>query len=69
MPSVQATGSNYTGKTRYYDIEQRSNMLAGGAWQPVPNYTNIPGNGSIISCTNAIIQNPAAFYRFKVWLQ
>jgi hypothetical protein len=63
MPSVQGTD----GKTRYYDVELRTNLMV-GSWQPVSGYTSIFGNGSIISCTNAI-QNPAAFYRAKVWLQ
>jgi hypothetical protein len=63
MPSVQATD----GKTRYYDVELRTNLML-GSWQPVPGYTNILGNGSMISCTNAT-QNQAAFYRARVWLQ
>jgi beta-mannanase len=68
VPSIQATGTNYASKSRYYGIEQRTNLLV-GSWQPVPGYTNVSANGSIISCTNAIIQNLAAFYRSKVWLQ
>jgi formylglycine-generating enzyme required for sulfatase activity len=64
VPSVQATG----GKTRYYDIEMRTNLLDGASWQPVPSYTNIPGNGSIVTCTNAT-QDHARFYRVKVHLQ
>jgi formylglycine-generating enzyme required for sulfatase activity len=67
LPSIQASGSDYSGKTRYYDIELRTNLLI-GSWQPVPGYTNIFGNGSIISCTN-VTQNQATFYRTKVWLQ
>jgi hypothetical protein len=63
VPSVQASG----GKTRYYNIEQRTNLLL-GSWQPVSGYTGMLGNGSIIACTNAI-QNQGAFYRSKVWLQ
>jgi hypothetical protein len=68
VSSIQAAGSNYNGKARYYDIEQRTNLLAGGAWQPVPNYTNVLGNGSIIVYTNAI-QDRAIFYRVKSRLQ
>jgi hypothetical protein len=63
VPSVQATG----GETRYYDVEYRTNLLT-GSWQPAPNYTNIPGNGSVIVCTNTV-QDQAKFYRAKVWLQ
>jgi hypothetical protein len=67
VPSIQATGSNYTGKTRYYDIELRTNLMA-GAWQPVPSYTDILANGSIIACTNAP-QDQVKFYRAKARLQ
>jgi hypothetical protein len=63
VPSIQATG----GKTRYYDVEQRTNLLL-GSWQPVSGYTDILGDGSVISCTNQT-QDPAKFYRVKVWLQ
>jgi formylglycine-generating enzyme required for sulfatase activity len=67
VPSLQATGPNYTGKTRYYGLEMRTNLLL-GAWQPVTGYTNVPGDGSVITCTNAI-QDLAKFYRVKVRLQ
>jgi formylglycine-generating enzyme required for sulfatase activity len=63
IPSVQATG----GKTRYYDIELRTNLFT-GSWQPVSSYTNLAGNGSVITCTN-ITQDRAGFYRVKVSLQ
>jgi hypothetical protein len=67
IPSIQATGPNYAPKSRYYDIEQCINLLT-GSWQPIPNYTNIPANGNLITCTNAP-QNAAAFYRAKARLQ
>jgi formylglycine-generating enzyme required for sulfatase activity len=63
VPSVQATG----GKMRYYDIELRTNLSI-GSWQPVSNYTNILGDGSVITCANAT-QDHARFYRAKVHLQ
>jgi hypothetical protein len=67
VPSIQAAGSNYTGQTRYYDVEIRTSLLS-GAWQLVSGYTGILGNGNIITCTNAI-EDPTMFYRAKVWLQ
>jgi hypothetical protein len=60
---VKATG----GKTRYYDVELRANLLS-GTWQPVSDSTNMPRNGIIISCTNAT-PDQAKFYRAKVRLQ
>jgi hypothetical protein len=67
MPSVQATGSNYTGKARYYDVELRTNLLS-GSWQLAPNYTGILANGSIIVLTN-VTPDQTKFYRAKVRLQ
>jgi hypothetical protein len=63
MPSVQATD----GKTRYYDVELRTNLML-GSWQAVPGYTNILANGSSIVYTNGI-QDSAKFYRARVWLR
>jgi hypothetical protein len=68
IPSIQATGSDYAGKNRYYDIEQCTNLLSGGAWLPVPGCSNIPASGGIIGCTNATADH-TKFYRAKVWLQ
>jgi hypothetical protein len=68
IPSIQATGSNYSGRTRYYDIEQCTNLLSGATWQPAPGYSNVLANSGIIACTNAT-PAPISFYRAKVWLQ
>jgi hypothetical protein len=68
VPSIQATGSNYNGKSRCYDIEQCTNLLSGGTWQPISGCTGILGNGSVIACTNASADR-AKFYRAKVRLQ
>jgi hypothetical protein len=68
VPSIKATGTNYNGVTRYYDIEQCTNLLTGGAWQPAAGYSGIQANGGIIACTNAA-QSPAKFYRVRAWLQ
>jgi hypothetical protein len=67
VPSVQ-TNSYYPNVTRYYNIEQCTNLLTGGTWQPAPGYSGILANGGIIAYTNAT-QDPAKFYRAKVRLQ
>jgi hypothetical protein len=68
VPSIVATGANYTNVTRYYDIEQSTNILTGGSWQPVPGCAGISANGGFIACTNAS-QDQAKFYRAKARLQ
>jgi hypothetical protein len=67
VPSIAATGTSYTGKGRYYDLELRTNLTA-GSWQPVTGYTNILGNDSVIIYTNGT-QEQAKFYRVKARLQ
>jgi uncharacterized repeat protein (TIGR03803 family) len=67
VPSI-LTDSNYNGLTRYYDIEQCTNLLISGSWQLVPNYSGLPANGGIVACTNAT-QDHATFYRARAKLQ
>jgi hypothetical protein len=67
VPSVQ-TNSDYTGVNRYYEIDECTNLLAGGSWQPAPGYTGLLASGGIIACTNAA-QNNTTFYRARVLLQ
>jgi hypothetical protein len=68
VPSVQ-TNSDYTGVNRYYEIDECTNLLGGGSWQPAPGYTGIVANGGIIACTNTASQTPVIFYRAKAKLQ
>ena len=68
VQSIQTTTNYPNGVTRYYAIEQCTNLLIGGAWQPTPNCTGIVANGGIIACTNAS-QNNTTFYRAKATLQ
>jgi hypothetical protein len=67
LPSVQ-TNSFDAGLTRYYEIDQCTNLLADGSWQPAPGYTSILANGGIIACTNATAPH-TTFYRAKAKLQ
>ena len=67
VPSIAATGTDYSGKTRYYDLESATDLLVGG-WQPIPGYTGLLGNGSVIVYTNAP-QNGVMFYRARTRLQ
>jgi outer membrane protein assembly factor BamB len=53
FPTISASGSDYTGKTRCYDLETSTNLLS-GAWLPVANETNIIGANVTVSYTNAV---------------
>jgi len=67
VPSV-LTNSDYSGVNRYYEIDECTNLLTGGTWQPAPGYTGLPASGGIISCTNAA-SGFTMFYRVKAKLQ
>jgi hypothetical protein len=67
VPSVQ-TNSDYSGVNRYYEIDECTNLLQGGTWQPAPGYTGLPASGSAIACTNSA-SGIATFYRAKARLQ
>jgi len=67
VPSVQ-TNSDYAGLNRYYEIDQCTNLLTGGIWQPASGCTGVLATGGILACTNAA-QNQVIFYRAKATLQ
>ena len=66
-PIVEASGTGYFGKRRYYDLLTATN-LATGSWQLVPGATNIPGATGTFNYTNTAPLN-AAFYRVEARLQ
>ena len=68
VPSIQTDPTNYPSLTRYYEIDQCTNLLVAGSWQSVSNYTGIPASGGMLACTNAP-QNRTTFYRAKAKLQ
>jgi hypothetical protein len=67
FPSLSATGSDYTGKTRYYTLESSTNIINGG-WQAVASCSNLPGTGTPVSYTNAS-PSGCMFYRVRARLQ
>jgi outer membrane protein assembly factor BamB len=66
FPTISASGSDYTGKTRCYDLETATNLL-GGAWLPVVNETNIIGANLTVTYTNAV-SDRTRYYRVGVKL-
>jgi hypothetical protein len=66
-PFVQASGADYIGKTRYYDIEYRTSMTT-GSWQLVPGSSGIMGDGSVIAYTNTT-PDQSEYYRARTRLQ
>lgn len=65
--TIEAAGAGYEELDRYYDLEDSPDPWS-GAWQPVPGYTNLVGDGSTVTHTNDLNNFPR-FYRVKAWLQ
>jgi len=66
MPTLEATGTGYTGKTRYYALQQSTDLRT-GIWQPVPGLTNLPATGSTVIYTNSA-PSPVLNFRAQTWL-
>jgi hypothetical protein len=66
--TIPTSGSNYVGKTRYYSMQDSTNISAPGTWQWIANYTNILGDGSLITYTNAS-PGTRRWFRIKARLQ
>ena len=66
--SEAVTGSGYFGLERRYDLLQTTNLAAPASWTVIPGYSNLPGNGSVVTYTNAIT-NSTWSARGRVWLQ
>jgi endo-1,4-beta-D-glucanase Y len=66
-PTLEASGTGYFGKRRYYDLLTRTNLTT-GAWQSVQGATNLAGVTGTFSYTNAAPVN-AAYYVVRTRLQ
>jgi len=68
FPTIEASGTGYSGLSRYYKLEKREAMGAGHVWQALPGCSNIVGRGQDAVYTNTIPQTPL-FFRGRVWLE
>ena len=64
----QATGTGYTGLTRYYAVEITTNLANAASWVPLSGYSHITGANQTVTFTQPA-SGPNAFYRLKAWLQ
>jgi hypothetical protein len=67
IPTIPA-GSEYEGRSRYYSLVTTSNLTQ-GTWSAIPGWTNLPGFGQTLACTNDAVTNGMWFYRGRVQLQ
>jgi hypothetical protein len=65
-PMLAATGTYYTGMTRYYGLESATQLL-NAIWQGVPNETNTTGSTSTVVYTNSF-PDSRRFFRAKAKL-
>ncbi len=62
--ATAATGTGYSGITRYYDVETSTTL---NSWAGLSNYTGIIGAGQTVTFTQSPVSGPR-FYRLKVRL-
>ena len=66
---LPAAGPGYEGRSRAYDLDYASNLLAPG-WLLVPGYSNLSGNHAFILCTNPPPAGAAPiFFRVRARLE
>jgi hypothetical protein len=66
--SLSASGTDYTGKQRFYTLESATNLISPN-WQAVLNYSNLLGNDALDIYTNANLVMNSVFYRVRTHLQ
>lgn len=44
-----ASGAGYEGRTRFYSLQQSTDVGASEAWQDVPGFTRVPANGQPVN--------------------
>ncbi|RME93492.1 MAG: hypothetical protein D6766_08115, partial [Verrucomicrobia bacterium] len=67
IETVAAQGPGYDGRTRRYELETTTDLIH-GPWAPVPEFGDVPGDGTTIRFTPAPNEQPA-FYRLRVRLE
>lgn len=61
-----ASGTGYTGRTRHYALERRTD-LSSGTWAPVAGFEDIVGGNQTLNHVTPP-GSPRAFYVLRVWL-
>jgi hypothetical protein len=67
--ALSAQGVGYDGRSRFYALDVTTNLF-NGAWQPVSNFSRIPGRDQmVVHAEPDSGTNPPAFFRARVWLE
>jgi hypothetical protein len=61
----RATGTGYTGRTRYYDVQTTTDLANTDSWADLPGFTNIVANDQVVAVVQAVSASPR-FYRLRV---
>jgi len=63
-----ASGTGYTGLTRYYTVQTNTDITSYSGWQPLCGYTNIVGANQTVTITLPA-GDPRRFYRLGISVQ
>jgi hypothetical protein len=61
----RATGTGYTGRTRYYDVQTTTDLANTASWADLPGFTNIVANDQVVAVVQAVGASPR-FYQLRV---
>ena len=63
------SGAGYASLTRYYNLEETTNLNDSNSWTPVTGYSNIIGSNQAVSFSTNTSGGTKFFYMLKAWLQ
>ena len=66
--ALSPVGPGYEGRQRYYVLESRTNLVE-GSWQPVVNFSRIPGSNQWVELEQAADELQPPYFRARVWLE
>jgi hypothetical protein len=66
--AARAQGAGYDGRTRFYDLEQSTNLL-NSVWRRIPSYTNVLGSDQTVVYPIPDTNTPTLFFRCRIRLQ
>jgi len=69
VPTIAAQGAGYTGKTRYYAIEQCPAENVAGAWSVTPGCDRLAGTGATLVYTVPDAVTAPLWFRARAWLE
>lgn len=69
VQTIVATGDSYKGLTRYYTLQQATDLSPTNAWGNIQGYIDLPATGNPVAYVQQATSGQPRFMRAKVWLR